>query len=296
MALGTWLSRGIGISLVCPLLFSGTQAGAFSRGITGVSGKQGQICNQPACHGGGVAPSVTLVGPTELVPGAIATFRLVVRSNSSRQIAAGLNAASSAGTLASLPGQGTQLRGSEITHTEPKRNDSNDEATFEFQWQAPLEPGSYTLFAAGNSVNLNGTTQGDLAAATTLIVRVVAAEPPTATPSPTATPAPPTPTSSVTPTPTEISTATPTATPTPTPTETPPPPTATETLPPPTPTLCSGDCNGDGIVTIEEIVTMVNVALGSADVTLCLAGDLTGDGTITVDEIIAAVNRALSGC
>lgn len=67
-------------------------------------------------------------------------------------------------------------------------------------------------------------------------------------------------------------------------------------LPTATPVVCTGDCNGDGSVTIDEIVTMVNVALGSADVSVCLAGDASGDGTITVEEIIAAVNKALGGC
>ncbi len=235
---------------------------------------------------------MSLEGPAELAPSAIATFRFVIRSNSPQQIAAGLNVAASGGTLSSLPGQGTQIRESELTHTTPKRNDASGVATFEFQWQAPMDPGTYTLFAAGNSVNLDRSNQGDRAAATAFMVRVIA-EAPTATPSPTETFSPPTPTASVTPTlsttptPTEPATATPTPTPTPTPTETP---------PPPTPVLCIGDCSGDGSVTIEEIITMVNVALGTADVSVCLAGDANGDGEITVEEIIGAVNKALGGC
>jgi hypothetical protein len=49
-------------------------------------------------------------------------------------------------------------------------------------------------------------------------------------------------------------------------------------------------------VTIDELVTMVNIALGSRPVADCWAGDTSGDGEITIDEIIQAVNRALSGC
>ncbi len=49
-------------------------------------------------------------------------------------------------------------------------------------------------------------------------------------------------------------------------------------------------------MTIDEIVTMVNIALGSVDVSMCLAGDANSDGTITVEEIIQAVNKALLGC
>ncbi len=63
----------------------------------------------------------------------------------------------------------------------------------------------------------------------------------------------------------------------------------------PSPT-CTGDCNGDGIVTVDEIITMVNIALGNAPITECEAGDANGDGQITVDEILTAVNAALNGC
>ncbi len=61
-------------------------------------------------------------------------------------------------------------------------------------------------------------------------------------------------------------------------------------------TLCVGDCGGDGEVTINELLVMVNVALGNAAVLACTVGDADGDGEIAVNEIIAAVNVALSGC
>ena len=59
---------------------------------------------------------------------------------------------------------------------------------------------------------------------------------------------------------------------------------------------CVGDCNGDGTVTVDEILTMVNIALGNTPVTACEAGDANHDGQITVDEILTAVNNALNGC
>ncbi|GIW45157.1 MAG: hypothetical protein KatS3mg077_2439 [Candidatus Binatia bacterium] len=59
---------------------------------------------------------------------------------------------------------------------------------------------------------------------------------------------------------------------------------------------CVGDCNSDGEVTVDEIVTMVNVALGNREVSACAVGDRNGDGDITVDEIIAAVNNLLGSC
>jgi len=60
--------------------------------------------------------------------------------------------------------------------------------------------------------------------------------------------------------------------------------------------FCAGDCSGDGQVTVDEILTMVNVALGSADVNSCMAGDANNDHNITVDEILSAVSNALRGC
>lgn len=63
-----------------------------------------------------------------------------------------------------------------------------------------------------------------------------------------------------------------------------------------TPKPCLGDCNGDSQVAVNELIQMVNIALGIANVTGCTAGDANGDGTITINEIIAAVNNALNGC
>ncbi len=59
---------------------------------------------------------------------------------------------------------------------------------------------------------------------------------------------------------------------------------------------CVGDCGGDGQVTVDELLLMVNIALENVAVSECEAGDANDDGTITVDEIIAAVNNALAGC
>ena len=59
--------------------------------------------------------------------------------------------------------------------------------------------------------------------------------------------------------------------------------------------LCSGDCNGDGSVTIDEVVTGVRMLLGEQPTTACPI-DANGDGFVTVDELIAAVNSVLIGC
>ena len=82
-----------------------------------------------------------------------------------------------------------------------------------------------------------------------------------------------------TPTPDE---PTPSASPSPTPTPT------------PEPAPCAGDCNGDHLVTVDELVRGVNGALGSA--ASCPAFDLDNDGTVAISELVAAVNAALNGC
>ena len=58
---------------------------------------------------------------------------------------------------------------------------------------------------------------------------------------------------------------------------------------------CAGDCNGDGHVTIDELVTGVRLALGSTDA-VCRAIDVTGEGQVAISELIAAVASALNGC
>jgi hypothetical protein len=51
------------------------------------------------------------------------------------------------------------------------------------------------------------------------------------------------------------------------------------------PNACTGDCNGDGTVTVDEILTMVNIALGNAQVSSCLPGDANGDGVVDAIDL-----------
>jgi hypothetical protein len=119
----------------------------------------------------------------------------------------------------------------------------------------------------------------------------------TATNTPTVTPTL-TPTCTATRTPTQTPTLTPTSTATRTPTMT---PTHTPTLTPAvtltaTPCMCTGDCNCNGAVTVNELVLSVNIALGTQLVSACYAGDKSRDGNVTVDELVTAVGNALEGC
>lgn len=59
---------------------------------------------------------------------------------------------------------------------------------------------------------------------------------------------------------------------------------------------CTGDCNADGRVTVDELVTLVGAALGPGSATTCAAGDSNLDDRIGRGEIIAAAGDALTGC
>ena len=59
---------------------------------------------------------------------------------------------------------------------------------------------------------------------------------------------------------------------------------------------CTGDCNGNGSVTIDELVFAVQIALGEAPLEACATLDRDGNGQVSVDELVAAVDAALTGC
>ncbi len=59
---------------------------------------------------------------------------------------------------------------------------------------------------------------------------------------------------------------------------------------------CGGDCDGDGRVSVQELILGVNIALGSAALDACPVFDQNGDGRVGVGELIAAVGNALDGC
>jgi len=61
-------------------------------------------------------------------------------------------------------------------------------------------------------------------------------------------------------------------------------------------TGCGGDCNDDGMVGINELITGVNIALGSQPITACAAFDANHDDMVGINELIAAVNNALNQC
>jgi hypothetical protein len=59
---------------------------------------------------------------------------------------------------------------------------------------------------------------------------------------------------------------------------------------------CKGDCDGSGGVGVNELVTMVSIALDAASMDACRVADTNADGKVSVSELVAAVNSALVGC
>ncbi len=70
------------------------------------------------------------------------------------------------------------------------------------------------------------------------------------------------------------------------------PPTPTPTA---TPTVfCAGDCDGNGLVTVTELVTLATIELGHENSSACPSG-VPGDGRVDVALVVNAVNNLLEG-
>jgi hypothetical protein len=62
------------------------------------------------------------------------------------------------------------------------------------------------------------------------------------------------------------------------------------------PALCAGDCNGNGRVAIDELISGVAMALGLCTGDACPAMDGDGDARVSISELVSAVRAALDGC
>jgi len=62
-----------------------------------------------------------------------------------------------------------------------------------------------------------------------------------------------------------------------------------------TPGPCVGDCNGEHQVTVNEIIILVNIALGTADASACANGIPSGR-EVDITLIVQAVGFALANC
>ncbi len=57
----------------------------------------------------------------------------------------------------------------------------------------------------------------------------------------------------------------------------------------------AGDCNRSGDVTVDEVITGVNIALGTASVDTCFDADRDYSESVSVDEVVTSVTAALQG-
>jgi hypothetical protein len=67
-------------------------------------------------------------------------------------------------------------------------------------------------------------------------------------------------------------------------------------------TTCTGDCNGNDVVSIGEVVKCVNHFLGepfcnATNASLgCTVADANLDGVVSIGEVVQCINRFLNGC
>lgn len=149
-------STALHFTVFLAMIAYGTFVFASSGGMTGATRKNGNGCG---CHGPSATSSVSvsITGPAELTPGQVGNYTLTVQGGPA--VRAGTNIAASAGVL-NAGSSALQKVGDELTHSVPRPFDGGS-AAFPFTYTAPSTPGTYTLYANGNSVNLDGNTTGD---------------------------------------------------------------------------------------------------------------------------------------
>jgi hypothetical protein len=136
---------------------------ASSGGITGRS----LIGCGGGCHGSqNAATSVSLregAGPFTVQAGAAKSFTAVVAHASLTKAGMNLSVKNSSNTNVGTYSatNNCSSSGGELIQTSPV-NMSGGEAEFAFTWTAPSTPGTYTMRMAGNAVNGNGGTSGDM--------------------------------------------------------------------------------------------------------------------------------------
>lgn len=149
------------LSAVVSISFLGilfTNLYSSSSGITGRTYKTGgEGCS---CHGSAPTPSVTVSFLNADSVGKGQTKTITVRIQGGSAAAGGFNVAVLNGTLNVGSDAGVQKIGSELTHVSP-RSFSSGSVTWTFNYTAPNTVGWDTLYAVGNSVNLNGSNSGD---------------------------------------------------------------------------------------------------------------------------------------
>jgi hypothetical protein len=145
------------ISYIVLLLGIAATAYAVSTGITGVTKKgidPGCICHNPE-----PSPNVSVMisGPDTVLTGETVNFNVTITGGP--LVRGGTNIAVLNGDI-NIIDNSLRKESGELTHVSPKLP-SGSEVTFEFSYTAPGTQGVDTLYANGNSVNFNGSPDGD---------------------------------------------------------------------------------------------------------------------------------------
>jgi len=59
---------------------------------------------------------------------------------------------------------------------------------------------------------------------------------------------------------------------------------------------CAGDCDGDGRISFVELIAQTRVVLGEVAAPVCAAMDHNADGILTIEDLISVRSDALCGC
>ncbi len=152
-------------------------------GKTGMPNISGQVsgCNDPSCHSGGAAPTLTLTGPDTLAVGQVGTYRLVIGTGA--QVQWGQAVASV------MPGAATIKSGTGMVDSPyssfPEVGSAATGPIKDYTFTVtPLRGGSLTIYYAGLAAN-GGGKGGDGYARATKIITVTGGTTPPADAGPT---------------------------------------------------------------------------------------------------------------
>lgn len=170
--------------LLCLILLTlgGGWVHAFNSGIYGFSGAgpigEGSGATCSFCHSspGDYRPAVSIVGVDEVEAGSTTEFEvLLVDGSASMPAEGGYNLAIADGTLDTIDTfsvVGGDLGDGELTH-DGTQDFAAGQITWGFEWEAPDEPGDYTMYVASVAANGMMGNSGDNVATNTFTVSVV---------------------------------------------------------------------------------------------------------------------------
>lgn len=160
--------RGHFMKTLYSLLCVVTMTIVFSHSVlgnpNGVTGLSQTGCG--SCHGSSQSPNTSVnllpIGTTSvsMSPGETRTFQIAVGHASAPLSGVNISIKNSGGSNVGTFTAGTGLRlvNGELTHSSPQPiGGSPRQTVYSFQWTAPTAAGTYTLRAAGNAVNGNGS-------------------------------------------------------------------------------------------------------------------------------------------